>query len=123
MRPSWLSETGDEAKHLYCAIEKMFVYMKHIITFTSQGAHFTSTRNHFPLQWKRQIFPQKGSEMKYSEVMCYETEKQETALNLSKHGYSTGNSVEVWTVYPHVVRLPSLPRNSCSRHNKITTVL
>lgn len=101
--------------------ENLFIYVKHLkIIFTSQGTGFTSTRNHFPLQWKRQIFPQKGSEMKYSEVMCYETEKQETALTLSKHGCSTGSPwrhelfTHRWSGFPsspETAATESLPRS------------
>lgn len=47
----------------------------------SQVTDFTSTRNHFPLQWKRQIFPQKGNETKYSEVMCCKTETHDTLFS------------------------------------------
>ena len=52
--------------------------------------------------------------MKYSEVMCYETEKQKQLL-LSANTAAALEYVEAWTVYPRVVRLPFLPRNSCSR--------
>lgn len=94
--------------------------MKHFtIIFTSQGADLTSTRNHFPLQWKRQIFPQKGSEMKYSEVMCYETENQGTVLSLGKYGCSPGAA---WRhgLFTHRQSDVSPPRNSCSRHSDLT---
>lgn len=45
--------------------------------------NFTSTRSHFPLQWKRQTFPQKGNETKYSEVMCCKTQTHDTLITHS----------------------------------------
>lgn len=50
---------------------------------------FTSTRNHFPLQWMRQIFPQKGKETKYSEVTCCKTELHDTFITLSEEHVTT----------------------------------
>lgn len=67
-------------KNLVCASE----IFHNKLTKRSQVTDFTSTRNHFPLQWKRQTFPQKGNEMKYSEVMCYKTEMRDTFITLSK---------------------------------------
>lgn len=93
----------------------------------SQVTDFTSTRNHFPLQWKRQTFPQKGNETKYSEVMCYKTEMQNTFITLSKQRISTllekhccGSG---WLVHPYLARLPMRSVQLCVHEGDGTSVL
>lgn len=68
-----------------------------------------STRNHFPLQQKRQIFPQKGNETKYLEVMCYKREMHDTFITFSKGHIATpleSKAVAQPATHPHVSGLP-----------------
>lgn len=78
---------------------KNLIYMSEIFHLKfkkSQVTDFTSTRNHFPLQWKRQIFPQKGNETKYSEVMCCKTETHDTYYSQQRARCYTMRKTPLW---------------------------
>lgn len=96
----------------------LFVRVKYFILNlkNSQVTNFTSTRSHFPLQWKRQTFPQKGNETKYSEVMCCKTQTHDTLITHSKEHVAT---CLLWcrsTASLSMIRLPVRPALQRTQH-------